>query len=221
MARISKNKPVKKAIYVFWEGESEEAYSKFLKDKFEEYAIIKCHREKGTFATAKSYYRNNRRFKSDVEELDEIWLFFDTELEKSDQWDFNMECVSDIIKSRPKRNPIKIRLLMTTGCLEYWLLLHYKKTAPKIATPADKERIMTEIKKKEPNYEKGDYTTTSNIAQNYMTAIENGKWSLERLKEDGLPEDEKLREHWLYRGEHTFTTVHEALLMLLELLNKK
>lgn len=49
MARISKNKPLKKAIYMFWEGESEEAYSKFLKDEFEEYAIIKCHREKGTF----------------------------------------------------------------------------------------------------------------------------------------------------------------------------
>ncbi|MDD6988358.1 RloB family protein [Ruminococcus sp.] len=217
MARISKNKPVKKAIYVFWEGESEEAYSKFLKEEFEEYAIIKCHREKGTFLTAKSYYRNNRRFKSDVEELDEIWLFFDTEIEMGDQWDEKMKCLKDIIKSRPRNNPLKIRLLMTTGCIEYWLLLHFKKTAPSIATSADKEKILNEVRKIEPTYIKGDYTSIENIAKHYLAAVENGQWTLERLKDDGLPEDEQQRNQWLFRGEHTFTTVHEALLMLMEL----
>lgn len=217
MARISKNKPVKKAIYVFWEGESEEAYSKFLKEEFEEYAIIRSHREKGTFSTAKSYYRSNRRFRSDVEELDEIWFFFDTEIEMSDQWDEKMKCLKDIINSRPRNNPLKIRLLMTTGCIEYWLLLHFKKTAPSIATPADKEKILNEVKRIEPTYTKGDYTSIEMIAKNYLSAVENGQWTLEQLKDDGLPEDEQQRDQWLFRGEHTFTTVHEALLMLIEL----
>ena len=188
-----------------------------MKEEFEEYAIIKCHRGKGTFLTAKSYYKNNRRFKSDVEELDEIWLFFDTEIEMGDQWDEKMKCLKDIIKSRPRNNSLKIRLLMTTGCIEYWLLLHFKKTAPSIATSADKEKILNEVRKIEPTYIKGDYTSIENIAKHYLAAVENGQWTLERLKDDGLPEDEQQRNQWLFRGEHTFTTVHEALLMLMEL----
>lgn len=217
MARILKNKHVKKAIYVFWEGESEEAYSKYLKNTFGDCAVIKCHRESGTFTTAKSCYRNDQRFKNNIDEYDELWFFFDTEIEKGNQWDENMKCLKDIIKSRSRKNPIKIRLLMTTCCLEYWLLLHYEKTARAIATPADKERILLELKKKEPSYKKGDYQSTSAIASNYPIAIENGKWTLERLKIDGLPEDKEQRDRWLFCGEHTFTTVHEALSMLLEL----
>ena len=48
-----------------------------------------------------------------------------------------------------------------------------------------------------------------------MTAIENGRWTLERLKDEGLPENEEQRNRWLYKGTHTFTTVHEALEWLL------
>ena len=143
MARKSQNRKVKKVIYVFWEGESEEAYSKFLKNEFEDYAVIKCHREKGTFQKVYSSYKNDRKFKSMVEELDELWIFFDTELEMGSQWKEKQRYLNDIRKSRTNDN-IKIRLLMTTGCVEYWLLLHYKKVAPNIAIPADKEKVMNE-----------------------------------------------------------------------------
>lgn len=208
--------PVKKAIYVFWEGETEKEYTKFLKNEFEMYAVIKCHREKGTFQTAKSYY-TNRKFKSCVKELDELWLFFDTEIDMGNQWNEKMNCLEEIISSRKKSNPLKIRLLMTTCCIEYFLLLHFKKTAPAIATPADKERILDEVKKIEPSYKKGDYASIEKIACNYTKAIENGIWTLERLKSDGMPEDEQQRNQWLFKSEHTFTTVHEALLYLISL----
>lgn len=213
MARKSQNRKVKKVIYVFWEGESEEAYSKFLKNEFEDYAVIKCHREKGTFQKVYSSYKNDRKFKSMVEELDEIWIFFDTELEMGSQWREKQRYLDDIRKSRTNDN-IKIRLLMTTGCVEYWLLLHYKKVAPNIAIPADKEKVMNELKKYESSYKKGDYKAISNIAKRYLYAIDNGKWTLERLKDDGLPENEIERDQWLFKGEHTFTTVHEAVLKL-------
>ena len=215
MARVSKNRSVKKTVYVFWEGESEEAYSRYLKNAFDNRAVIRCHRESGTFVTAKSCYRNDKKFKSDLEEYDELWFFFDTEIEKRNQWDENMKCLKDIIASRTRRNPIKIRLLMTTGCIEYWFLLHYRKTAPQIVTAADKERVLDEVRKEQPNYKKGDYPSTSAIAEKYMTAIENGRWTLERLKDEGLPESEEQRNRWLYKGTHTFTTVHEALEWLL------
>ena len=50
-----------------------------------------------------------------------------------------------------------------------------------------------------------------------MAVVGNGRWTLERLKDDGLPENEEQRNKWLFKGEHTFTTVHEGLEMLLSL----
>lgn len=216
MARTIKHQPTKKAVYVFWEGESEEAYTRYIRKAFEQCASIMPHREKGTFATAKAYYRGNKRFHSILPELDEIWFFFDTEIEKANQWDENMKCLENILEAR-KKNPVKIRLLMTTGCVEYWFLLHYEKRAPSIITPADKERIEQEIRRYVPAYEKGDYETTAIIARCYEKAISNGRWTLERLKSDGLPDDPTERDKWLFLGEHTFTTVHEALEMLIKL----
>lgn len=72
-----------------------------------------------------------------------------------------------------------------------------------------------------PSYEKGDYNSTSKIAQNYAAAIENGRWTLTRLSADGLPmrtpDDTKESDEWLFKNTHTFTTVHEVLEMLMAL----
>ena len=61
---------------------------------------------------------------------------------------------------------------MTTGCLEYWLMLHYKMFAPPLLEVADKERIIAEVKNREPLYEKGNETVTARIAERYPTAME-------------------------------------------------
>ena len=216
MARQVNRRPPKKTVYVFWEGESEEAYVKYIRKTFAQRANIISHREKGTFSTAKAYFRGNKSFQNMLPELDEIWFFFDTELEKADQWDNNMECLKNIIKSR-KKNPVIIRMLMTSCCVEYWFLLHFEKRAPAMATPADKEKVLQDLRRYVETYEKGDYETTAIIAQQYENAIPNGRWTLERLKDDGLPDDPMERDKWLFAGTHTFTTVHEALEMLLRL----
>ena len=215
MARPIKRRQPRKTIYVFWEGESEAAYTGFLKQAFEKCAVIRLHHEKGTFFAAQAFYRGNRRFQSDLTELDEIWFFFDTEVDHGRQWSENMACLEAIVHSRPKRNPIQIRLLMTSCCVEYWLLLHYERTAPAMATPADKDRMLNAVRRYMPDYEKGDITTTTLIAKNYEVAVENGRWSLSRLREDGMPESEPERNRWLFNGTHTFTTVHEAIEALL------
>lgn len=127
-----------------------------------------------------------------------------------------MRFLEGILRTR-KQNPIKIRLLMTTCCVEYWFLLHYKKQAPALASPADKEKMLKELQKFVPTYQKGNDAATAEIAENYPTAIENGQWTLELLKGDGMPEGDKERDPWLYKGTHTFTTVHEAIEMLVQL----
>jgi len=215
LVRKVQQRRTKKAIYVFWEGESEEAYSKALKNIFFDQATIKPHREKGTFDAAKAYYRGNQAFKNSMPEFDEIWFFFDTELSKANQWDKNMKCLKEIIASR-RKNPVKIRLLMSTGCVEYWFLLHYERVRPAIATPPEKERVLKDVQKYVPSYEKGSQRPTDEIAQHYQTAIENGQWTLECLKREGMPEGEE-RDRWLFQGQHTFTTVHEALEALMDL----
>ena len=45
---------------------------------------------------------------------------------------------------------------MTTGCIEYWLMLHYKMLAPSVQTESEKEKMLTMLMQKEPTYRKGD-----------------------------------------------------------------
>ena len=225
MARQIKAKRTKKTIYVFWEGESEEAYTKFLKEQFALSAVIKIHAGKGTFDTARAYYRGNARFQRDIQEIDEIWFFFDTEVEKANKYDEYMSYLESIVRVRRdkegKKKAIKIRLLMTTGCIEYWLLLHYEKVAPSIVTAEDKQAIMRKLQSHVRSYTKGDLVATKEIAKDYETAVDNGKWTLYQLEGTGLPsidgEDTRKRDGWLFRGQYTFTTVHEAIEMLKDL----
>lgn len=208
---------IKPLIYVFWEGESERAYAKYLKSAFEDVAVIRVPSKSSSFKEADNLFKNGPRYRNTAEVTDEIWFFFDTELEKASHWEQNYRIIK---KLRRLRKPqIKIRLLMTTACLEYWMLLHYERTAPAIASPADKEIIKNRVKRHVPLYEKGDYVSIYEIAKNSETAIDNGKWTLVTLVDDGLPglADTDTRNHWLYQGTHTFTTVHEAIEFLVNL----
>lgn len=208
---------IRPLIYVFWEGESEQAYTKYLKSVFEDVAIIRFPSNSGLFLEAGNMFKNNQKYRNNAEVTDEIWFFFDTELEKATHWEKNYKIIKELRKLR--KPPIKVRLLMTTACMEYWMLLHYERTAPAIASPADKARMKDRMKRHVPLYEKGDYDSTCEIAKNYETAIENGKWTLISLVDDGLPtlEDTDNRNRWLYQGTHTFTTVHEAIEFLVKL----
>lgn len=132
-----------------------------------------------------------------------------------EKWDRCIKIIKHLRKLRKKPN-IKIRLLMTTACIEYWLLLHYKFFAPPIFTTADKEKTLREIQNIVPTYKKGDTISTAEIAKNYETAIHNGRLTLDHLLSDGLPKSGETdeRNRWLYLCGMTFTTVHEAIQQL-------
>lgn len=214
MARKRNQREAKKVVYVFWEGESEEAYSKALAKIFNDRIIIKTHREKGIFDTATAYYKGNKDFQKNVAEFDEIWFFFDVETGLDQRWNQRNQFFTTI----RKYPSVRLRLLMTKGCIEYWLLLHYVMAAPVICTPTDKDRIMGQLLSHIDSYRKGDSRSTDAIAQRYECAVKNGKWTLQQLKAMRMPEctpnDTEARDAWLLRGEYTFTTVHEALEMI-------
>lgn len=143
MARkLRKAKPL---IYVFCEGESEQAYTDFLKKKFADIAVIKRPKAPGLFEEAVDRFSKDPKFRNSAEETDEIWFFFDVETKVIGKWDHRMKIIKALRKLR-KKPGVRVRLLMTTGCIEYWLMLHYKMYAPPLQSVAQKERIIAEVK---------------------------------------------------------------------------
>lgn len=213
MARKNRHyRQIKPLIYVFCEGLSEQAYISYIKERFQDVCVIRKP-FKGNFQQAYDKLRKDPICKQNISEVDEVWFFFDAEHDNANEWTANEEIINKITRMR-KGSDIKVRLLMTTGCVEYWFLLHYRQCAPQIYTPEDKERVLNMLKEYQSNYEKGDPQSTRSIAENYETAIANGQWTLKRLADSGdMPDfaEEIEQNAWLFRGEVTFTTVHEAI----------
>lgn len=199
-------------IYVFCEGESEQAYTDYLRKEFSGVAVIKRTSATGLFKEAKALFEKNPKFRNSAEETDEIWFFFDVETKDIDQWTQRLKIIKELRKLR-KKPGIRVRLLMTTGCIEYWLMLHYKMYAPPLQTVAEKERVISELKRQIPAYFKGDKVTTAQIAENYPTAVKNAEKTVHNLLSEGLPglEDTDERNQWLHTYCKTFSTVYEAI----------
>ena len=160
----------KAVIVVFCEGESEQAYTEYLKKRFADVAVIKYPKETGLFERAESRFAKDPQYRDYAEVTDEVWFFFDVETKDVDLWNQRMKIIKKLRKLRKDPN-IRVRLLMTTGCVEYWFMLHFKMYAPPLQTVAEKERVISELLEKEPGYKKGDYPSTARIAENYPTAI--------------------------------------------------
>lgn len=199
-------------IIVFCEGESEQAYTDFLKKEFKDVASIKRPSSTGLFEKADSKFKKDKSYRNYAEVTDEIWFFFDVETKDIDSWDARMRIIKRLRTLR-KKPGIKVRLLMTTGCIEYWLMLHYEMYTPPIQTVAEKQQVMDRLLAKEPNYQKGEATITAKIAQNYPTAITNARRTVSYLLQQGLPglEDTDERNRWLCQKCLTFSNVYEAI----------
>lgn len=213
--RIKHAKPL---IFVFCEGESEQAYTDFLKQRFANVAVIKRPSATGLFEEADRRFQKDPKFRDYAEVTDEIWFFFDVETKDIGKWEQRLAMIKRLRKLR--RNPnIRVRLLMTTGCIEYWLMLHYKMFSPPVLEVADKERMLAEVVAREASYVKGDYEATARIAERYPIAVEHAEKILCNLLSDGLPglEDTDERNQWLCKQCKTFSTVNEAITFLEQL----
>lgn len=188
---------IKPLIYVFCEGESEIEYTKYLKEKFEDVAVIQKP-VKGLFEVADKKFKKDAKYRNNAEVTDEIWFFFDVDDGQTGSWDRIQKIVSTLKKLRKKPN-IRVRLLMTTGCVEFWFLLHYKKVVPSIQTVAEKENVLRLLQNECPGYVKGDSNTTRKIADHFKQASINGDWVLGQI--EGLPtsEDSYVRDRWFYK----------------------
>lgn len=205
-------------IVVFCEGESEQAYTDFLKKEFKDVASIKRPSATGLFEEADGKFKKDKAYRDYAEVTDEIWFFFDVETKDIGLWDARMKIIKRLRALRIKPG-IKVRLLMTTGCIEYWLMLHYEMYTPPIQTVAEKQRVIERLLSKEPNYQKGDTAKTARIAQNYPKAVIHSKQTVLNLLSQGLPglEDTDERNRWLCQKCLTFSNVYEAIEFLTSL----
>ena len=208
----------KSYIVVFCEGESEQAYTDFLKKEFKDVASIKRPSATGLFEEADGKFKKDKAYRDYAEVTDEIWFFFDVETKDIGLWNARMKIIKRLRALR-KKPGIKVRLLMTTGCIEYWLMLHYEMYTPPIQTVAEKQRVIERLRSKEPNYQKGDTATTARIAQNYPKAVIHSKQTVLNLLSQGLPglEDTDERNRWLCQKCLTFSNVYEAIEFLTSL----
>lgn len=213
MARkFKKEKPL---IFIFCEGESEQAYARFLKAHFADAASIRFPSATGLFDMARDKFHKDAKYRDYAEVTDEIWFFFDVEEADQGKWAARHTIVEELRKLRKKPN-ICVRLLMTTACVEYWFMLHYQMCAPALSSVADKDRMRHLLEQKVPDYKKGNQAATNKIAANYPVAVANGAKTLHNLIGEGLPtlKDTDERNRWLYQSSKTFTTVQEALIFL-------
>ena len=213
MAR--KLKKSKVSICVFCEGESEQAYTDFLKSKFQDLAVFKRPSSTGLFDDADNRFKKDPKYRDYADVIDEIWFFFDVEEKDIDNWSKRLEIIKRLRHLR-KKPQIRIRLLMTTGCIEYWLMLHYRLFAPPVLTVPEKEQMLRQVIKEEPTYKNRNYIATARIAQHYPTAVKNAGIVLQNLLKEGMPglEDTDERNLWLCKNCRTFSTVQEAVSFL-------
>lgn len=199
-------------IRVFCEGESEQAYTDFLRERFKDVAVIKYPKETGLFHRAKDRFQKDPSYRDYTEVIDEVWFFFDVETKDIDRWNERYQIIKFLRKMR-KDADVRVRLLMTTGCIEYWLMLHRKYYTPSIQTATEKEKIIADLKSEEPLYEKGNKEITMKIAKDYAVAKRNAKRTVVNLLSEGLPglEDTDDRNQWLCKNCKTFSTVYESI----------
>lgn len=186
-----------------------------LKSKFQDVAVFKRPSSTGLFDDADNRFKKDPKYRDYADVIDEIWFFFDVEEKDIDNWSKRLEIIKRLRRLR-KKPQIRVRLLMTTGCIEYWLMLHYRLFAPPVLTVPEKEQMLRQVIKEEPTYKKGNYIATARIAQHYPTAVKNAGIVLQNLLKEGMPclEDTDERNLWLCKNCRTFSTVQEAITFL-------
>lgn len=202
----------KSIIKVFCEGESEQAYTEYLKRKFSDVAVIQYPKEPGLFDRAEERFKKDPKYRDYTEVIDEVWFFFDVETKDINKWNERYRIIKKLRKLRKDQN-IRVRLLMTSGCIEYWLMLHKKYYIPPLQSVSEKEKVIADLKVEEPLYEKGNRAITAKIAEDHPIAVKNAARTMNRLLEDGMPmlEDTDVRNQWLCKNCKTFSNVHEAI----------
>lgn len=203
-------------VYVYYEGEgSEKAYLEFIKSKFQDVVIVRG--KKGFYPeTEQDLDKPGSEINKKWDVINEIWFFFDIDPGTMMDGTFrSWNGLKNVVEKIHKRSRnIKIRILMTTGCIEYWFVLHFEQTQPAMDGLPFKEKMMKQLKKHVPQYTKAGVETIKAFADSKMDcAIANGQRVMRSVtKSINLTNANK--DQKLYTSGATFSNVYEALVYL-------
>jgi len=159
----SKSKKIRPRSWVFCEGESEDAYVSFLRSKYRSPTVI-VSKVAGA-GIKESYIRHYKKDNGGSHPKDKTFLFYDGD----------MQDVLNNIERIKKTN-----MLITTPCLEYWFLLHYKDCNDAMVS----DSCLRKLKEVNPEYKKGEIN--SSLQQVFDSSIEK---ACERAKQTVIPEN--------------------------------
>lgn len=204
-------------VYVYYEGEgSEKSYLAFLRSRFQDVIIVKG--KKGFYPDAgNDLKRPNSELNRNWDEINEIWFFFDIDPDSiMDGRLASWKSLEDVIRKIGARSGkrIKVRILMTTGCIEYWFLLHFERTQPAMDGQPFKEKMIRRLRTYVPQYTKAGTETIIRFADEKMEgAIRNGRNVMQALvNKEQWAQTEMYRQ--LYTSGATFSTIFETLVDL-------
>lgn len=212
-----KLRKTKRVIYVYCEGETEIKYLQAIQNRYED--AVSIHTKKAMIDSNK-ILKNDIRFTNNESTIDEVWFFFDIEESDKQKWPSRKRIIEKLLKNKQK---YKVRLLLTTGLIEYWFLLHYTNVHPaSLSTLDEKERIINQLKNYVPCYKKNDLKSVIDIANSDSDACKNAANIMNQINGSGIseiPSQEKILERmdWIQTHNLVITTVHEAIIYLEEL----
>ena len=97
-------KPAKPYIVVFCEGESEQAYTDFLRKEFKDVASIHRPKATGLFDVADSKYKKDATYRDYAEVTDKVWFFFDVETKDIGAWESRLKIINRLRSLRKDPN---------------------------------------------------------------------------------------------------------------------
>jgi hypothetical protein len=136
--RVSKGKSINPTYYVFCEGETEEAYVKWLKSKYR--VSIEIDAKISGNDICERYISSYKR-KKPTHVKDKTFLLYDADAQHT------LERLKQIKSAQ---------LLLSNPCIELWFLLHLQEHSAHISS----EDCVKKIKKHHPEYEKGKISKT-------------------------------------------------------------
>ena len=152
---ISKARKINPTYFVFCEGKSEEAYLKFLKQKYRLPIQIKT---RVTGQEISDVYIKNYLKGFDVTDLDKNYLMYD------------LDAVEFIPRLKAVKNGI---VLGSNPCIELWFMLHYRNQMRHISTA----NCIRDFKGLNRQYEKGNinFELEKKLDSNIHDAVNKAK----------------------------------------------
>jgi hypothetical protein len=135
--RVAKGKKINPTFFVFCEGESEEAYILYLRNKYRlpVEMVPKTTRNKINVRIIRESIKSSPKHKKD-----QIFLMYDIDVE------------GFLHKLQGIQRQLRSEILVSNPCFELWYILHYASHTAEITT----ENCVRKLESLCPSYKKGD-----------------------------------------------------------------